>query len=159
MGTKGTESGQDQQHETGAEERSEEVAEQEADEALMDEEREPLVSAKDLPAPATILAIPPKEEIDKLTISLSGDLTEAPSIEEVRQINEDLSSESRTPLMAVIESVLAENGGTLPLSDLSSLVGQYWNRQFPSSPYSQEEFIYILALNSDKLRVRGPGEG
>jgi hypothetical protein len=159
MATKGTKSMQDEQHETEAEERSEEAAEHEGDEALTEEERPPLVSAKDLPRPSTTLAIPPKGEIDRLTIFLSGDLEEAPSLEEVRQINEDRSRESRTPLMTVIESILADNGGKLSLPDLSNLTGQHWNRPFPSSPYSQEQFIYIMAMNSDNLRVRGPGEG
>ena len=158
MAMKGTESMQDEQHETEAAERSEEAAEHETEEAVADEERLPQVSAKDLSRPATALAVPPQMDIAKLTISLSGDL-EAPTLEEVRQINEDVSNESRTPLMTVIESILAEKGGTLPLRDLSELVSQYWNRPFPTSPYSKEEFIYILALSSDHLRVRGPSQG
>ena len=73
MATKETESMQDEQHETEAAELTEETAEHETEETLADEERLPEVSARDLPPPATKLAIPPQIEIGKLTISLSGD--------------------------------------------------------------------------------------
>ncbi len=105
------------------------------------------------PRPATSLDSPPKGEIGKFTVMFLGDLSSAPVLEEIEQINTQATSDARTPLMTVILAVIAKNGGTMLLEDLATQVGQYWNREFPTSPFDLEEFIYVLVRSSDSIRV------
>jgi len=100
-----------------------------------------------------VLASPPKGEIGKVRVSLVGDPEFAPDLEEVQKINQRKDSPARTPLMTVIEAILAKEGGSMTLQQISSLVPRYWNRPVPTSPYSLEEFIYIMVTQSDSLRV------
>ena len=107
-----------------------------------------------IPRPATSLDSPPHGEIGKFTVMFLGDLSSAPVLEEVEQINKEATSDARTPLMTVILAIIAKNGGTMVIEDLASQVGQYWNREFPTSPFDLEEFIYVLVRGSDSIRVR-----
>ncbi len=107
-----------------------------------------------IPRPATSLDSPPKGEIGKFTVMFLGDISSAPVLEDVEQINTQATSEARTPLMTVILAVIAKNGGTMVIEDLAAQVGQYWNREFPTSPFDLEEFIYVLVRSSDSIRVR-----
>jgi hypothetical protein len=76
----------------------------------------------------------------------------APSLDDVARMNEQVG-EPRTPLMAVIQAVIAGEGGTMSIRDLAAQVRKHWNRPFPTSPYTPEEFIYVVVRNSDDLRV------
>jgi hypothetical protein len=118
-----------------------------------EEESPPEVSAKSIPKPSTLLSVVPARDVGHHRVTLVDELEAAPLLEEVRRINEDEASESRTPLMTVIEAVLADGGGTMSVNQLASQVKELWNRPFPTSPYSEEEFLFVLASNSDKLRV------
>ena len=118
-----------------------------------EEESTPEVSAKSIPKPSTLLSVVPKGDVAHHRVTLVEELETAPLMEEVRRINEDQASESRTPLMTVIEAVLADGGGTMSVNELASQVKELWNRPFPTSPYSEEEFLFVVASNSDKLRV------
>jgi len=113
----------------------------------------PLASAKSVPRPSTILAAPPKGEVGRITVSIVGDGSHALELDEVDGINSSAGTRGRTPLMTVIEAVLASHGGSLTLAELTEQVGKHWNRPFPASPYSKEEFIYVVASNSDRVRV------
>jgi len=132
---------------------AEETEPDDAEEIDADAERPPLVSAKDIPGPGTNLAVPPRGSTGKLIVSLMGDTESVPDLGDVSKINEAAESEVRTPLMTVIEAVLGSKGGKLSLADLSKLAFQYWNRPLPTSPYTAEEFVYIMVLNSDNLRI------
>jgi hypothetical protein len=41
----------------------------------------------------------------------------------------------------------------MPLSKLVPKVKKYWNRPFPATPYTDEELVFIMARNSDGVRV------
>ncbi|HTY23720.1 MAG TPA: hypothetical protein VMC85_11350 [Desulfomonilaceae bacterium] len=112
-----------------------------------------IASAKSIPRPGTAMASPPKGSIGKVSVSLLGDLDSAPVLEEVQKINKEAREDARTPLMTVIHAILAKHGGTMPLEDLAGQVVKYWNRTFPPSPYSNEEFVYIMMRNSDSVRI------
>jgi len=107
-----------------------------------------------IPRPATSLDSPPKGDVGKFTVMLLSDISSAPVLEDVEQINKQASSQARTPLMTVILAIIAKNGGTMVLEDLASQVAEYWNRSFPTSPFTREEFIYVLVRSADNLRVR-----
>ncbi|MCA1960002.1 MAG: hypothetical protein LDL33_04320 [Desulfomonile sp.] len=113
----------------------------------------PLASAKSVPKPTTALAAPPKGNIGQIKVSIVGDSSHVPDLSEVDNINSIAGARSRTPLMTVIEAVLASHGGSLTLAELTERVGKHWNRPFPASPYSKEEFIYVVASNSDRVRL------
>jgi hypothetical protein len=108
---------------------------------------------KSVPAPATTLAVAPIADLGKLTVSLTCDADVVPDLDEVQRINLGAQGESRTPLMTVIEAILGSKGGSTTLRDLCELANKYWNRPFPTSPYSNEEFIYIMVSHSDNLRI------
>jgi len=113
----------------------------------------PFASAKGLPRPAAALAAPPESDVGQLTVSIVGDISRAPELDEVDKINHAVGGQGRTPLMAVIEAILADHGGSLKLAELTDLAGRHWNRPFPASPYSKEEFIYVVVSSSDRVRV------
>lgn len=113
----------------------------------------PLASAKGMPKPNTTLASPPAGDVRQLTVSIVGDIRRAPELDEVDQINRAAHGHTRTPLMTVIEAILARHGGSLKLDELTELVGRHWNRPFPSSPFSKEEFLYCVVSSSDRVRV------
>jgi hypothetical protein len=116
-------------------------------------EQEVVASAKSIPRPGTAMASPPKGQIGKVTVTLLGDLASAPILEEVEKVNKESTGTARTPLMTVIQGILAKNGGTMLLEDLAGQVGRVWNRTFPASPYNPQEFVYIMVQNSDSIRV------
>lgn len=107
-----------------------------------------------IPRPATSLDSPPKGDVGKFTVMLLGEVSSAPVLEDIEQTNRYATSEARTPLMAVILAILAKNGGTMLVEDLAAQVGQYWNRSFPTSPFTTVEFVYVLVRSSDNVRVR-----
>jgi hypothetical protein len=118
-----------------------------------DESQYVVASAKSIPRPGTSMASPPKGSIGNVKVSLLAELEDVPALEEIQKINKEGSGEARTPLMTVVNAILAKHGGTMTLGELAGQVGKYWNRQFPSSPYNIEEFIYIIVRNSHSVRV------
>jgi|GEM_PF-919930 len=113
-----------------------------------------LASAKHIPRPTTSLAAPPRGHVAKVTVSLLGDVASVPSLEDVVKINTKAGSKGRTPIMTVIQAVLAKSGGTMALAELAAKVRENLNRPFPASPYTPEEFIYVMVRNCDNLRIR-----
>lgn len=111
----------------------------------------PPASAKNMPKTATNLAALPKKEISLLEVSLVGDVSRAPDLDEVENLNR--SGKGRSPMMTVIEAVVARNGGTIRLDDLAEQVEKYWNRPFPTSPYTKVELVSLVIGNSDKVRI------
>ncbi len=124
----------------------------EADETE-DLEAPELASARNIPRPRTSLTSAFQGDISKVTVSLLGDLASAPSLADVEKLNKKGDVEIRTPLMTVIQAVLAKAGGSMQLADLAAQSRKYWNRPFPTVPYTDEEFIYIILRNSDSVRV------
>lgn len=116
-------------------------------------ENTPHATAKDIPPPPTSLAVRLKEDAKKMRITLLVDPESVPSLEEVTKINGSTKGAARTPLMTVIHAVLAKNGGSMTIADLVTGVLKHWNRPFPGSPYSPEEFIFVMATSSDDLRA------
>lgn len=116
-------------------------------------EPEKIASARDIPRPSTSLVSRPEKDVSKLMVSLLGDASLIPDLEEIAAINEDPGREGRTPVMTVIHSILKKNGGSMRIGELAVQTRTYWNRPFPASPYTPEEFIYVLVRNSDDLRV------
>jgi len=109
-----------------------------------------IASARNMPRPTTNLSSPPKGKLGKCVISLLADAAAVPSLEEVDRINK--AGQAKTPVGTVIQAILAKAGGSMPLEDLAPEVRKYWNRTFPTSPYSAEEFVYVIVKNSDNIR-------
>jgi hypothetical protein len=122
-------------------------------EAEVEAAEEVFASAKDIPRPSTELDAVPKGKIGKFKIALIGEAGSSALVEEVEGINLKQASDVRTPLMTVILGILDKEGGTVVLEDLVEQVEKYWNRPFPASPYSKEEFIYTIVRDSDQIRV------
>jgi hypothetical protein len=120
-------------------------------EAADQETHEP-ASAKNIPRPSTSLGVPLKKDIGKLTVSLLGDVGSAPALGDVEKFNKG-EGESRTPLMTVVQAVLAKANGSMQLGELTAQTRKYWHRPFPTSPYTEEELLYLLVKNSDSVRV------
>lgn len=116
-------------------------------------ERYEPASAKDIPSAGTSLAARPRGKVGGVKVVLLADASSVTPLEEVAKINETDRGGARTPLMTVIHAVLAAHGGAMIVAELASEVRKYWNRPLPSSPYSPEEFIYVVTTNSDDLRV------
>lgn len=114
---------------------------------------EPFASAKDIPEPATLLAAPPRRNVGEVTVSLLSSVESAPLLEDVERTNANQAAEARTPLMTVIHALLASRGGSMTVAELATQVRRYWNRPFPGSPYTDEEFVYVMVRDSDDLRV------
>ena len=115
--------------------------------------QEPFASAKDIPEPATLLAVPPRRTVGEVSVSLLSNVESVPLLEEVERTNANSLAEARTPLMTVIQALLAASGGSMTVAELATQVRRYWNRPFPGSPYTDEEFVYVMVRNSDDLRV------
>lgn len=128
------------------------LEQKEATEDAMDEEQpgEP-VSAMSISRPATSLAAPPHKEIGKITVALLGDPASAPALEDIERLTKEEAG--HPPLMSVIQAVLRAHGGSMAIADLSERVKEAWNRPFPASPYTLEEFMYVVARNADSIRV------
>ena len=110
-------------------------------------------SARNMPRSQSSLGARVKKDIGKLTVSLLGDVGTAPTLGDVEKFNKRGEGESRTPLMTVVQAVLAKAGGSMQLGDLATQTRKYWHRPFPTSPYTEEELIYLLLRSSDSVRV------
>lgn len=110
-------------------------------------------SAKDIPRPVTTLARPPSAKFGKISVSLLGDLASAPSLEEIAKLNQQPISQGRTPFITVIQAVLAKAGGTMNMEDLAAQALKHWNRPLPTCPYTPEQFVYLMARNSDNIKI------
>ena len=126
--------------------------EPEMDEGTDLEAYEP-ASARNMPRSQSSLGARVKKDIRKLTVSLLGDVGTAPTLGDVEKFNKRGEGESRTPLMTVVQAVLAKAGGSMQLGELATQTRKYWHRPFPTSPYTEEELIYLLLRNSDSVRV------
>jgi len=126
--------------------------EPEMDEGTDIEAYEP-ASARNMPRPQSSLGPRVKKDIGKLTVSLLGDVGTAPTLAEVEKVNKKGEGESRTPLMTVVQAVLAKAGGSMQLGELTAQSRKYWNRPLPTTPYTEEELIYLLLRSSDGVRV------
>ncbi|HMK37649.1 MAG TPA: hypothetical protein VK463_21430 [Desulfomonilaceae bacterium] len=113
----------------------------------------PLATARAIPRPRTSLAVPPTGKMGKLTVSLLGTISSVPTLEDVEKVNKAPGSQARTPLMTVIAAIVAKSGGSMPLEDLCAQIPKYWNRPLPATPYTLEEFVYVIVRNSDGLRI------
>ena len=116
------------------------------------DEEEPLVSAKDIPRPQTMVDAAPKGNVGDIKVFLAGERVGGPSLEEIERTNSNNDTDMRTPLMAVILGILQHKGKAMTLEDLAAEVARYWNRTFPTSPYSPEEFLFVMVRNSDHVR-------
>jgi len=114
----------------------------------------PPASAKDIPRPSRSLATPRATEVGGLKVSLLADPENVTSLEEVERINLTSGGEARTPLLTVVQAVLAKAGDPMTVADLAAKVRKYWNRPFPAGLYSPEEFIYLMIANADQIRVK-----
>jgi len=112
-----------------------------------------IASARDIQRPRTSLPSPPKGAVGKVTVALLGDLSLAPDLDDVQKLNAQPQGTAHTPLMTVIHAVLAKHGGSMTVEELAPEVRKYWNRPFAASPFTPEEFIYVIVRNSDDLRV------
>lgn len=110
-------------------------------------------SAKNIPKPPTSLGVQVKKDMAKLTVSLLGDVGSAPALADVEKFNKKGEGEGRTPLMTVIQAVLAKAHGSMQLGELTVQTRKYWQRPFPTSPYTDEELIYLLVKSADNVRV------
>jgi hypothetical protein len=112
-----------------------------------------IVTAKDLPQPSTALDSPRKRALDKIRVSLAAELPPISSMSEIEEINGRNDYDSRTPLTTVLLSALEDAGGTMKLTELAEKAARLWNRPFPSSPYTREEFIYLVIRSSDYILI------
>lgn len=112
-----------------------------------------VASARDIPRPSTVLSGRPEKDVGDLVVSLLGDASLIPDLEEIARINEESGREGRTPVMTVIHAVLKKSGGSMKITELAVQARKYWNKPFPTSPYTPEEFIFLLVRSSDDLRV------
>jgi hypothetical protein len=130
------------------------VSTEESDSSQERPEGEAVVAtARNMPRPITTLHSLPKGKIGKCTVSLLSDISSVPSVEDVEKINKAVRGDARTPITTAILAVLARAGGKMLLEELAPEVMKYWNRPFPTSPYSPEEFVYVIVKNSDNIRV------
>jgi hypothetical protein len=118
-----------------------------------DIESVPLATARNIPRPPTSLAFPSQGKLGKVVISLLADTTSLTSLEEVEKVNKATGTQARTPLMTLILALVAKAGGNMPLDALCGQIPKYWNRPLPTTPYTFDEFIYIMVRNSNWLRV------
>jgi hypothetical protein len=112
-----------------------------------------VASARNIPQPATTLPIFPSKSVGEMLVSYLGELSTAPSLEDLERLNKSGDGKPRTPLTTVILAIVAHAGGEISVQDLAAQVGQHWNRLLPGSPYTLEEFVFMVARNSDNLRV------
>lgn len=123
---------------------------------MEDHEKEPLpgvVSAKNIPSPTTTLPIRVKIGLSQLKVSYLGDTENIPTLSDVAKINSDTRSDARTPLLTVAYAILVTHGGTLTIGELAREIRKYWNRNFPTSPYTEEEFLYLVLRNCPDVRL------
>lgn len=133
---------------------SEEMDSQASEEDEPDEQDSMEASAMNIPRPRTALSSPPDGEVGGLEVSLLHETITGPALREVERMNQGDVDGPRTPLMTVIEAVLMEKGATMTVKELTEEVVRYWNRPFPTSPYTPEEFVYVVIRDSDHVKVR-----
>ncbi len=97
-----------------------------------------IVSAKNIPRPSTALPVRGKNGIDQLRVNFLGDPANIPTLSDVAKINSDTRTGARTPFVTVAYAILATHGGTLSIGELVREIRKYWNRNFPTSPYTEE---------------------
>jgi hypothetical protein len=119
--------------------------------APADDEQTP-ASARNIARPATSLPTHVQKKLSKMTVTLLADITSVSNLDQIDKINK-LDSQTRTPILSVILAIVAKSGGQIQLDELAALVPKHWNRPLPASPYTLEEFIYMIVRNSDSLRV------
>ncbi|MFH0825650.1 MAG: hypothetical protein V2B18_23085 [Pseudomonadota bacterium] len=125
----------------------------EEDKATLEETAKTPASARQMARSATCLRKPPDIEIGNVTAFLLGDVDSYQSLEAVESVNSNNQSDARTPLMTVITALLQKQGGSMLISDIAAEVDEYWNRPFPASPYTREEFLYVLMEKADNIRL------
>lgn len=123
-----------------------------AEEELDEEQGEP-ASAVNIPRPATSLAVAPKEDLGNVTVLLLADPMVVSSLEDMEKARKGSETHGRLPLMTVIQAVLKAHGGSMLLKDLAAQVKEHWNRPLPATPYTLEEFVYLMVRNADNVRV------
>jgi hypothetical protein len=121
------------------------------DEALEEGQPGEAASAMNIARPATSLASPPQKEVGKVVVALLGDSASIPSVEEIERLNR--GEQGSPPLMTVMQAVLKAQGGSMTIDALAGRVKEIWNRPFPASPYTLEEFMYVVARNADTIKV------
>jgi len=124
-----------------------------AEEEMNEEQAAEPASAVNMPRPATSLAVPSKNNLGGVKVGLLVDPLSVPSLEDLEKIRKASDGSGRVPLMTVIHAVLKENGGNMSLADLAVQVKENWNRPLPATPYSLEEFVYVMVRNADNVRV------
>jgi hypothetical protein len=112
-----------------------------------------VATARSIPRPATSLGSRLKGDVGKVTVTLLGDSGSFPALEDVQKINGRADTKVRTPVMTVIQAVLAEGSGTMKVADLAEKVRVHWNRPFPSTPYTPQEFVYLMVRNANNMSV------
>ena len=132
---------------------STDVQEDEQQQDLTNDQDEDYVSARDLKPPATVLASAPPGDVGNLSVALLESLSPGLSLDEVNAINAKEGVDTRTPVMAVIEAVLAANGGKMTVNSLTEEVSKYWHKPFPTTPYSTDEFVYLVVRDSDRFVI------
>ncbi len=123
--------------------------------SVTDQDEAPVVvaTARTIPRPVTSLASRLKGDVGKVTVSLLGDSASFPALEDIKKINGRADTRERTPVMTVIQALLAQSGGKMKVADLAEKVGIHWNRPLPSSPYTPQEFVYLMVRHSDNMSV------
>ena len=119
----------------------------------VDDQEEDIVTARDLKAPTTVLASPHVVDVGNLTVELLKTLSPGMSLDEVNTINAQAGVDTRTPVMTVIEAVLAANDGKMKVKSLTEEVTKYWHKPFPTTPYSDDEFVYLIVKDSDRFII------
>jgi hypothetical protein len=116
-------------------------------------------SARNMPRSQSSLGARVKKDIGKLTVSLLGDVGTAPTLGDVEKFNKRGEGESRTPLMTVVQAVLAKAGGSMQLGDLATQTRKYWHRPFPKPLYRGRAHICCCeALTVSELASVVPQE-
>jgi|WetSurMetagenome_2_1015567.scaffolds.fasta_scaffold309320_1 hypothetical protein len=128
-----------------------EILEQNIEES--DFESLPLASAKSIARPKTSLPVRPSGKIGKMRVSILNDPSSVPSLDEIDRINKSAEAPARTPLMTVIMAIIAHMGGNASIEEIAGRIKKHWNRQLPSTPYTLEEFVFLVVRSSDSLRL------
>lgn len=103
--------------------------------------------------PVTVLPVILSEDVGGLIVSLIGSPSDTPDLQEVNRVNVQEGAATKTPLMTVIKAVLRARGGRMSVRELADETSKNWGRPFPSSPYTPEEFMFMMTRNSDSLKI------
>ncbi len=116
-------------------------------------EESPPASAKNIPRPAGKLPTASQKKVARLTVELIGGAGSLPTLDEIDNRQQVKDSEEHFPLLTVIAAILRKNDGRMVIGELAPEITKHWNRSLPGSPYSLEEFVYMVTRNADNLRV------